>query len=307
MNFDYLKYFIDAVDNGSITKAAQVNNISQQGLSRAIRCLEREFGVELIDHSAKSFVPTDVGSAFLKEARTLIGDYKSLSDIMARHMLRGRGVSTNARMFVTPGINRTIAQPLLDFLLDRKPDLLPAVVETSFKEVVHSLMYSSTENLFALIALADRYKSDLDNTPLVREPFLKVELMARVARDSELARRSIVMNDDLFHDTLALQDDPYLLRYLEGNLGWPYDIAGNFLAQTNDSVILDRTITKHHSIGFTNSFEAKYQPQTEFTILPLEDPCKITVYYVYSPLVADSPFIKDLSAELRLFAERYPV
>lgn len=307
MNFDYLKYFIDAVDNGSITKAAQVNNISQQGLSRAIRCLEREFGVELIDHSAKSFILTDVGNAFLKQARILNGDYKSLSDVMARHMLRGQGVSTNARFFTTPNINRTIAQPLLDFLLERKPDLLPAVVETSFKEVVHSLMYASTENLVALIALADRFKADLEKTPLVYEPIMKVELRARVAQDSELARRSIVTNDDLFYGTLALQDDPYLLRYLEGNLGWPYDIAGNFLTQTNDSAILDRTIMMHHSIGFTNSFEAKYQPQTEFVLLPLEDPCEITVYYVYSPLAADNPFIKEMSVELHLFAERYPM
>ena len=307
MNFDYLKYFLDAVASGSITKAAQVNNISQQGLSRAIRCLEREFGVELIDHAARSFILTDAGSAFFKEAQVLNGHYKSLADVMARHKMRKQGVITNARFFTTPNINRTIVQPLLDFLFDRKPDLMPAVVETSFKEVVHSLMYSSTENLFALIAVPDRFKADLEKAPLVYEPLMKMELRARVARDSELARRNIITNDDLFYGTLALQDDSYLLRYLEGNLGWPYDIADNFLVQTNDSFILDHTILKHHSVGFTNSFEAKYHAQTEFALLPLEDLCEITVYYAYSRLVTDSSFIKDMAVELRLFAEKYPV
>ena len=48
MNIDYLYYFMDVAKTKSITRAAKLNFISPQGMSRAMNELEKELGCQLL-------------------------------------------------------------------------------------------------------------------------------------------------------------------------------------------------------------------------------------------------------------------
>ncbi len=80
MDGNILKYFafIKTVECGSFTKAAQVLNYSQSGISRMIGDLEKEWKITLLERSRGGLCLTSDGLRVLPLARTLCADYEKL-------------------------------------------------------------------------------------------------------------------------------------------------------------------------------------------------------------------------------------
>ena len=69
MELRHLRYFIAAAEMGSLTEAAKQVHTSQPSLSRQIRDLENQVGVELLSRSVHGVELTAAGKAFLDHAR----------------------------------------------------------------------------------------------------------------------------------------------------------------------------------------------------------------------------------------------
>jgi LysR family transcriptional regulator, hca operon transcriptional activator len=70
MELRHLRYFVAVADAGSLTVAAEQKlHTAQPSLSRQIRDLEEEVGVQLIHRSAHGVELTSAGKAFLDYAR----------------------------------------------------------------------------------------------------------------------------------------------------------------------------------------------------------------------------------------------
>ena len=61
MNLLQIQYLLDAVEMNSIHKSAEKYNISPQGASKAIKMLEQELGVILIQRSTKGVELSETG------------------------------------------------------------------------------------------------------------------------------------------------------------------------------------------------------------------------------------------------------
>ena len=73
MELRHLRYFISVVEEGSLTAAAALRlHTSQPSLSRQIRDLEYEVGVQLMNRSVHGIQLTDAGKAFLDHARLVL-------------------------------------------------------------------------------------------------------------------------------------------------------------------------------------------------------------------------------------------
>src|SRR5271168_756869 len=70
MELRHLRYFVAVAEEGSLTLAAERRlHTAQPSLSRQIRDLEYEVGVQLLVRSAKGVELTDAGRVFLDHAR----------------------------------------------------------------------------------------------------------------------------------------------------------------------------------------------------------------------------------------------
>lgn len=80
MNTNLLKYmaFIKTVEYGSFTKAAEVLNCSQSGISRMIHDLEEEWQLTLLERGRARVSLTSEGARLLRHAKNLCEEYQRL-------------------------------------------------------------------------------------------------------------------------------------------------------------------------------------------------------------------------------------
>ena len=69
MELRQLRYFVSVAETNSFSEASRLLNITQSTLSQQVKQLENELGVMLFERSSHRVCLTDVGEAFLPEAR----------------------------------------------------------------------------------------------------------------------------------------------------------------------------------------------------------------------------------------------
>ena len=80
MDKNLLKYmaFVKTVEYGGFTKASEILNYSQSGISRMINDLETEWKVTLLERSKTGVKLTSDGLKLLPHAKAVVGEYEKL-------------------------------------------------------------------------------------------------------------------------------------------------------------------------------------------------------------------------------------
>ena len=76
MTFEHLECFIYAVQENTFFDAAEALHITQSSLSKQIKKMEQELGIQLFDRSKRSAVLTQAGEFFYPEAQKLSLQYQ---------------------------------------------------------------------------------------------------------------------------------------------------------------------------------------------------------------------------------------
>src|SRR3984893_5664158 len=85
MELRHLRYFVAVAETGSLTVAAERKlHTSQPSLSRQIRDLEDEVGVQLLTRRARGIELTPAGRAFLDHARLVLSQVEAATETARR-------------------------------------------------------------------------------------------------------------------------------------------------------------------------------------------------------------------------------
>ena len=101
-----LRYFVAVAEEGGFVRAARRLRVAQPALSRQIRDLEREIGVELVDRDLRSSRLTPAGEAVLHEAKAILDEVNHAIERAqgARRGLAGRCSICTGRLPTWNGI-----------------------------------------------------------------------------------------------------------------------------------------------------------------------------------------------------------
>jgi LysR family transcriptional regulator, hca operon transcriptional activator len=138
MELRHLRYFVAVADAGSLTVAAEQKlHTSQPSLSRQIRDLEREIGVQLMDRGAHGIELTPAGKAFLDHARMSLLQAEAAKEAALRAAQPAKptfalGFLSGAEIGLLPEVDRLLrdAFPGIDIRLssDYSPVLAKALM-----------------------------------------------------------------------------------------------------------------------------------------------------------------------------------
>lgn len=125
MELRQLRYFVRAVELGSMSRAALDLDLAQSALSQQVSRLESELSTRLLQRSSKGVVPTEAGLAFFREAQLTL-----------RHAEQAARAAQQARLAgtVSVGLASTTASvlgvPLMRAMRERYPDVRLHMVES---------------------------------------------------------------------------------------------------------------------------------------------------------------------------------
>jgi LysR family hca operon transcriptional activator len=135
MELRHLRYFVAVADAGSLTVAAEQKlHTSQPSLSRQIRDLEQEVGVQLINRSAHGIELTSAGKAFLDHARTALLQAEAAKEAAVRsaHLAKptfALGFLSGSEIGLLPEVRRILNDEFPGIDIRLSSDFSPALAK----------------------------------------------------------------------------------------------------------------------------------------------------------------------------------
>lgn len=120
MEIRNLELFLHVAATGSFSRAATLAESTQSSVSKGIASLERDLSVRLFERTGRGATLTAAGRALLHRAEALVGEVRTLPDLMAEHGAPPTGL-------VRLGIQPSASWPLVRDLLRAAARDLPHV------------------------------------------------------------------------------------------------------------------------------------------------------------------------------------
>lgn len=203
-----LQYFLTAIDQGSITHAAQHMNVVPSAISSAIDAVESEFGLKLVQRfPAKGIKPTASGITIARKVRRLIEEYDDV--ITGGHELRDAlsgQLSIGYYAPIAPAFLPTILAPMLK--QNRAVHL--QCTECNNESVQDGLLEGRFD---VILFVSENVKLGITCETLIDAP---PHLL--VPSSHRLAKQKSVKLDQIATLDLVLLDLPFTTQYLRGLL-----------------------------------------------------------------------------------------
>lgn len=126
MDLRQLRYYLEIIDQGSITRAAHKLGVAQPALSLHLKNMEEELGTALLLRTSKGVQPTAAGTILAKRARSIVDDFTRLKEEI--QSLENDPTGT-VRIGLPGTISSIVAIPLLNALKERYPRITLTVAE----------------------------------------------------------------------------------------------------------------------------------------------------------------------------------
>ena len=137
MELRHLRYFVAVAEAQNVLRAAtQKLHVSQPAVSRQIRDLEDELGVQLFERTGKSVRLTDAGQVFLKEARTVL---ERTNEAVRNVRVFAQAGETELHIGYTPIFRTQIVSPALRAFQQAMPKVHVKLHDWTSEKIVTSL------------------------------------------------------------------------------------------------------------------------------------------------------------------------
>lgn len=293
MKIEQLLYFISVSQTLSLNKTAELFFITPQGLSKALKNLEQEFNVQLLDSTKQGTSLTEDGKYFLNKAKQMVAIYDELKS----HYLQNVDSEINGeiRIACQPRIAANFLLPLLSKFQSKYPNIS---IKVSSKELTARDVFDSLQSAKIDLGLCILREEDMqliaDSSVYFYTEFAKEELMACVPKQysSPLPEYFTELPADLIDYQYV---SPFTDKVIPSN--------------TSDSSVIISSEMQRHLIEFNNGlgnvlqqeYEKYYTKTGKFILIPYRPPLFLHFICVHkSPSLFSMPeqlFLDTLKSE----------
>jgi DNA-binding transcriptional LysR family regulator len=236
-SFHQLKYFVSAIDHGSITKAAKELFISQPALTKQLSELEKVLNCQLVVRKTTGIELTEAGRFFYEKAWNILKQVEHLQQEIKQY-----GDLIEIRLGALP----SIASFYLPDVLKRMCAIQNIRFEILTRNTTQELLELINENRIDIAFLQDLPKTlQLHHLHLFREPYLAILPLSH-----PLASKLTIRLDELVTEKMILYKNPCdirtTFRHSCQKLGIEPSIA--FELDSNESII--GLVSKGNGVSF---------------------------------------------------------
>ncbi|WML48416.1 LysR family transcriptional regulator [Neobacillus sp. PS3-34] len=257
LNMMLLNYFVKAVENQSLNKAAKELYISQPALTKQLAQLEKQLNCKLFLRKPSGIEMTDAGRHLYEKAVFLLGQLNSLEKGMEKYAEK-----RSIRIGATPSIASNYVPTILT-----KFELHGFEVSLVTRDTTAQLlqMLSEEEIDIGFIQDLDNFNFDLPFQNLFNEPYV-----ALLPKDHHLAKLIEIPFEELIQNRMILNSDPC-------------DIRASFRAVCN---ALGKHPDNWVDLEMNDSIQTFVLQNYGVSIVP-----EMTVSHLFHPLLVSRPII----------------
>ncbi|WP_180326698.1 LysR family transcriptional regulator [Raoultibacter phocaeensis] len=229
MNIEYLHYFLDVAKTKSITRAAKLNFISPQGMSRAMNELEKELGCELLIRYSNKLVLSPIGEELAPKIADVVDGYTGILEYAAAksqvQLTGGHSIQLECQNVA-----------MLAFLTQQAKDYIFGCRDIHFREsqnsqIRHDLLANNANDpaganpIIGLVCFFNQDRStnmggidDLEEKGYQYRPYLKTYDKVMVNAQSPLAKKDTLSDEDIVSKPLV-STNTYLYSVLSKRFG----------------------------------------------------------------------------------------
>jgi DNA-binding transcriptional LysR family regulator len=191
-----VKYFVAVAQAGNVTRAAERLHISQPALSAAVKQLEQQLGVALLERVGRRLELTPAGELLLARGLALLEHAGAVAD-----EVRGRGADDPAAR-LRIGLSPTARYGVAPALLAACAAAAPAVMLYASEDTTAALLRDVAQRRLdlAVVFCAPQTVPDGVELELLRDERAVIHLPAR----HPLAERAALTLDDLADETIVI-------------------------------------------------------------------------------------------------------
>ena len=194
-----LRYLVAVAEEGHMTRAAERLGIQQPPLTRQIRSLEDELGVQLFERLPRGMQLTEAGRVVVEEARDVLARAERIAET-ARRAARGEQGRLAIGYTSSAAFHPFVTQQIRAFR-EVRPGVLVDLDEDGTPELLHGL---KEERLDAAFIRSTSH----DVAGLSIDPLLEERMVAAVPSGSRLARQDKAALADLAEETFIFYRRP---------------------------------------------------------------------------------------------------
>ncbi len=277
MDTSRYRAFIEAIDTGSLSKAAKSLGYTPSGVSQLVQALERELGFSVLERSKQGVSPTENGKKVLPVIRAIVSN----EDNLIQYSAEVKGLSTGC---VTIGSYPSIATHWLPRIIKdfhkRFPGIEIRIMEGIHQEVEEWIMTNKVD-----IGFMSYYEPmQLDWIPLAKDTMVAILPLNHPYADKEAFPISACDGVDFIMP--ANGNDVDILNMLKR-----YNLKPNLAYQTLENAATLSMVEQNMGISIMNSLVTR---RFDFKIakIPVEPRQTIQLGVAATNLKSASPATK---------------
>ncbi|ACG78786.1 transcriptional regulator, LysR family [Phenylobacterium zucineum HLK1] len=225
LNLRQIEAFKAVIENGTISRAAQVLNVSQPAMSKLVAHLEYDTGLRLFDRVKGRLAPTEHGMRLYEEVGRIFGGIRQVENVVEaiRREQQGR-----LAIGVLPALASSFIQQAATDFLKARPAIFCSVQSLSSQWVVDWLIARKLD-----VGLVS---ARVDNPYVTLEPLMLQPLACVMPKDHPLATKRLIEPDDLEGAPFIAFDSDIYVSHLVSEMFESYRVTPQIALVANNAL-----------------------------------------------------------------------
>ena len=274
-----LVYLIEIVNQKSFTRAAEKLFLSQSTLSKSIKALEGELGVEIINRQSKEFALTEEGELVYAYAQRVLNYFTSETEALKEHF---KGVGGSLSVGVPPTAGPAYFYSRIYAFRQEYPNVKLSIEETPSNTLIEKMEIGQIDMGIVL--------EPFENENYIKKPVYRSEIVICVAQNHSLAQKESVRLSELKNESFLMLTPDYMFRGIVDNYCRTAGFQPKVVFESSQWDMLYDMVAANFGITFLPRWLVEKWGNSEVRILFVEEP---QMPWVLSLCYAKSRFMTE--------------